>query len=94
MEENLVLSQEMEIGAKIIGKTVIEAAKICNQITEKGGEDSKELVNLVLSRCEVLKAEILAIACSEVNLEQKQEMMQTEENAAYDYFNSILAQIC
>ena len=94
MEEKALLSPEMEIGAKIIGKALIEAAKICNRITEKGGEDSKELVNLVLSRCEVLKAEILAIACCEVNIEQKEKMMISEQEAAYDYFNSILAQIC
>ena len=93
MEEKALMSEEMEIGAKIIGEAVIEAAKVCNTITEKGGENSKELVNLVLGRCEVLKAEILAIVLCEVNLQQKQEMMQTERAAAYDYFNSILAQI-
>ena len=53
MEENKVMTDEMEIGAKIIGKAVVEATKICNQITDKYGEGSKELVNLVLSRCEV-----------------------------------------
>ncbi|MBO5211356.1 MAG: hypothetical protein J6B80_05450 [Clostridia bacterium] len=93
MEENKVMTEEMEIGAKIIGNAIIEAAKICNQITEIGGENSKELVNLVLGRCEVLKAEILAICCCEANYNQKLDMMQTEKNAAYDYFNSILAQI-
>lgn len=93
MQEKAILSEEMELGAKIIGKTVIEAARICNQITETGGEDSKELVNLVLGRCEVLKAEILAISCCEVNFQQKEEMMISEQNAACDYFNSILAQI-
>ena len=91
--EDKILTQEMEIGAKIIGAAVIESAKICNQITEKGGESSKELVNLVLSRCEVLKAEVLAICCCEANYNQKIDMMETERNAAYDYFNSILAQI-
>ncbi|MBO5357942.1 MAG: hypothetical protein J6A78_01295 [Clostridia bacterium] len=93
MEESKVLTEEMEIGAKIIGKTVIEATKICNLITENGGEDSKELVNLVLSRCEVLKAEILAICRCEVNFDQKLSMMESEQTAAVDYFNSILAQI-
>ena len=93
MEEMSIMTEEMEIGAKIIGQTVIEAAKICNQITEIGGEDSKELVNLVLSRCEVLKAEILAVCCCEVNIDQKIDMMETEKTAAYDYFNIILAQI-
>ena len=93
MAENKIMTEEMEIGAKIIGKAVVEATKICNQITEIGGEESKELVNLVLSRCEVLKAEILAICCCEVSLEQKLSMMETEQIAAYDYFNSILAQI-
>ena len=93
MEENKVMTDEMEIGAKIIGKAVIEAAKICNQLTEFGREDSKELVNLVLGRCEVLKAEILAICCCQANYNQKIDMMETERAAAYDYFNSILAQI-
>ncbi len=93
MEESKALTEEMEIGAKIIGKTVIEATKICNLITENGGEDSKELVNLVLSRCEVLKAEILAICRCEVGFDQKLSMMESEQTAAVDYFNSILAQI-
>ena len=93
MSESKVLTEEMELGAKIIGAAVVESAKICNQITAIGGEDSKELVNLVLSRCEVLKAEILAICCSETTQNQKIDMMETEKNAAYDYFNSILAQI-
>ncbi len=93
MEEKAVMSQEMEIGAKIIGQAVVEAAKVCNEITEKSGEDGKELINLVMGRCEVLKAEILAISLCEVNFQQKQEMMQTEKESAYDYFNSILAQI-
>ena len=93
MEEKTLLSPEMELGAKIIGQAVVEATKICHALTEKGGEDSKELVNLVFGRCEVLKAEILAIALCEVNFGQKEEMMRTEQDAAYDYFNSILAQI-
>lgn len=93
MEEKAKMSQEMEMGAKIIGKTVVEAAKICNQLTENGGEDSKELVNLVLSRCEVLKAEILAICYCEVSFEQKLSMMESEQTSSLDYFNSILAQI-
>ncbi len=93
MEEKTIITEEMEIGAKIIGKTVIEATKICNHITEKSGEDSKELVNLVLGRCEVLKAEILAICCCEVSFEQKVSMMESEQATAIDYFNSILAQI-
>ena len=41
MEENKVMTDEMEIGAKIIGKAVVEATKICNQITDKYGEGSK-----------------------------------------------------
>ena len=93
MEENKIMTEEMEIGAKLIGNAVIEATKICNKLSETGWENSKELVNLILSRCEVLKAEILAICCCEANLNQKIDMMETERKAAYDYFNSILAQI-
>ena len=94
METKPIMSQEMEIGAKVIGQVVIEATKVCNQISESAADNSKELVNLVMGRCEVFKAEILAIVGCEVNLEQKTAMMETEREAACDYFNSILAQIC
>lgn len=93
MQENL-LSAEMEMGSKIIGKAVIEATKISGAITENNPENCKELVNLIFGRCEILKAEILSICKSEVNFEQKENLMLAEQAAATDYFNSILAQIC
>lgn len=92
MNESL-LSVEMEVGAKIIGKSVVEATKISNIISDKNPENCKELVNLIFTRCEVLKSEILAICESEVNFEQKQALMKDEQALASDYFNSILAQI-
>ncbi len=91
MEEKL-LSLEMELGSKIIGQAVIEATKISAEITDKNLQNCKELVNLVFTRCELLKSEILAICNSEVTFEQKESLMKSELTSAIDYFNSVLAQ--
>ena len=89
-----LLSEEFEYAASIIGKTVVEATKTCNELTAISDEgDTKELVNLVLGRTEVLKAEILKILKSDNDFEQKKDLMQKEQESAYDYFNSIKAQI-
>lgn len=89
-----LVSEEFEYAASVIGKTVVEATKTCNGFTLNNGEvDTKELVNLVLGRTEVLKAEILKILNSDNDFEQKKTQMQKAQADAYDYFNSIKAQI-
>ena len=91
-EENL-LSEEFEYASAIIGKTVVEATKVCNELSLKDDQDKVELVNLVLGRTEILKAETLKILSSELDFEQKKDLMQNEQSAAFDYFDSIKAQI-
>lgn len=92
--KEIKLSSETEYAAKIIGEAVVEVTKVCNKITATGGENAKELVNLALGRNEVLKAEILKILGCEASFEDKQNLILTEMREAYDYFNSILAQMC
>ncbi len=88
------IPEDFEFAASVIGKTVVEATRTCNELTiQNGAADKKELVNLVLGRTEVLKAEILKILNSTESFEQKKDLMQKEQMAAYDYFNSIKAQI-
>lgn len=89
-----LLSEEFEYAASIIGKTVVESTKTCNELALINGKvDTKELVNLILGRTEVLKAEILKILNSDNDFEAKKDLMQKEQAEAYDYFNSIKAQI-
>ena len=92
-KEEYVLSEEFEYASSIIGKTVVEATRLCNELSLKYDQDKVELVNLVLGRTEILKAEILKILNSEVAFEEKKDLMQNEQSAAYDYFDSIKAQL-
>lgn len=85
---------ETEFGARTIGRIVVLAAKHCNAITSIGeNKENKELVNLILGRTEVAKAEILKIVSLECEFEVKREMILREETATEDYFMSVRAQI-
>lgn len=87
------ISPEVDYGAEIIGKTVVEAAKHCNALTAEGeAETAKELVNLILGRTEVAKAEILKIVSSEDSLEDKKQKIDGQYKTAAEYFESVMAQ--
>jgi DNA-directed RNA polymerase subunit F len=83
----------IDYGAKTIGKIVISAAQYCNKIAALNTADSKELVNLILGRTEVAKAEILKILELEEDPEAARKLIEQEKNATEDYFNSVRAQI-
>ena len=88
------VSPEVDYGASVIGKTVIEATKCCNTVTEGGNPElAKELVNLILGRTEVAKSEILSIVSSEENFEAKKQKIDAQYENAVDYFNSVTAQL-
>ncbi len=87
------LSEEVNNAAKIIGKIVLSAATYCNNLTAiDTGSNVKELVNLILGRSEVAKAEILRISALKIDPEQKLKAMEMEQNEAEDYFKSVMAQ--
>ena len=88
------VSPEVDYGASVIGKTVIEGTKCCNTVTEGGNPElAKELVNLILGRTEVAKSEILSIVSSEENFEAKKQKIDAQYENAVDYFNSVTAQL-
>jgi VanZ family protein len=88
-----ILSEEFEYASALIGRTVVESTRLCNELSLKSNENKVDLVNLVLGRTEVLKAEILKILNSENSFQDKKDLMQKEQNATYDYFDSIKAQL-
>ena len=88
------VSPEVDYGASAIGKTVAEATKCRNSVTEGGNPDlSKELVNLILGRTEVAKSEILSIVSSEESLDTKKQKIDSQYENAVDYFVSVTAQL-
>lgn len=94
MVHSSLTSPATEYGAHSIGKIVISAAKHCNALTDSAeGVAKKELVNLILGRTEVAKAEILKIVECDCEIGNKKEMIDSEEKSAEDYFVSIRAQI-
>lgn len=88
------VSPEVDYGAAIIGKTVVEAAKSSNAVTAKGNPElAKELVNLILGRTEVAKSEILSIVSSKESFDTKKQKIDEQYENAVDYFNSVTAQL-
>ncbi len=86
------LPDEVEYGAKAIGKIVLSSAGYCNELTATPRENAKELVNLILGRTEVAKAEILSLSKAECDLQAKKSAMDREIIEAEDYFKSVMAQ--
>ncbi len=87
------LSDDTKFAATIIGKIVVKAAKCCNSLTSSPSDlDPKELVNLILGRTEIAKAEILKTVDSELPFEDKTKLIEDVKKAAEDYFDSIMAQ--
>ena len=88
----LSLGDDKQYAAETIGKIVLDAAKKCNSLTRDGNKNNLELVNLILGRTEVAKAEILRACKKETPLDEKKLIIDNEKTDAMDYFISILAQ--
>ena len=87
-------SPDVDYGAAVIGKTVVEAAKFSNTVTAKGNPElAKELVNLILGRTEVAKSGILGIVSSKEPFETKKQKIDSQYDNAVDYFKSDIAQL-
>ncbi|MBQ5911463.1 MAG: hypothetical protein IIW94_05595 [Clostridia bacterium] len=83
----------VEYGSVIIGKIVVESVKYANLIGESNSENKKELLNLIMGKAEVAKAEIFAITESEATDEVKKELIDAQYAEALDYFKSAYGQI-
>ena len=94
VEKQAYVSPEVEYGAAVIGKIVVEAAKYINRVTSRGEQEyTKELINLILGRTEVAKSEILSIVSSDAGADEKKRGADAQLEQAKDYFESIIAQV-
>ena len=95
IKAEVILPDDTEYAAKVIGECVVEVTRVCNIIaTSNQDSTKKELVNLALGRTEVLKSQILRILDTQNSFEEKKDLIENEKQEAYDYLNSITAQIC
>lgn len=90
---NATLKPDMEYGAKIIGELVVVSAEHSNKLTVGGDDSKKELVNLILGKTEVAKAEILSVVESEDSFEVKCAKIDQIAAVSKEYFESVAAQI-
>lgn len=87
------ISQDKQYGAEIIGKIVVISASHCTELSSKEQtKETKELINLILGRTEIAKAEILRIVSENLPFETKKSLIDSEKENAKDYFLSVLAQ--
>lgn len=94
MGEKVILPDSiMEFGAEIIGKIVIESAKYADLVAASVSPDKKELLNLIMGKSEVCKAEILNIVTGSASNETKISLINSQLSEAVDYFKSVAAQI-
>lgn len=90
---NLRLKPDFEYASDVIGKLVLDSASKSNSLTADGNTQNRELVNLLLGKTEVAKAEILSVVSEEGELAYKKEKIDNIADEALDYFSSIAAQI-
>ena len=90
---NATLKPDMEYGAQVIGKIVISAAEYSNKLTIGGDDTHKELVNLILGKTEVAKAEILSVTETDDSFDVKCAKIDQIAAVTKEYFESVLAQI-
>lgn len=90
---NATLKPDMEYGAKVIGKIVVSAAEYSNKLTIGGDDSHKELVNLILGKTEMAKAEILSVIGTDDTFDVKCAKMDQIAAVSKEYFESVLAQI-
>lgn len=90
---NATLKPDMEYGARVIGKIVVSAAEYSNKLTIGGTDKHRELVNLILGKTEIAKAEILSVIETDDTLDIK--CLKIDQIAAdsQEYFESVAAQI-
>ncbi len=81
-----------QYGAEIIGKIVVAAAQNSNTLTAGGETKYRELVNLILGKTEVAKADILSAVNSETTFEIKKNIIDDVYESTLEYFESVMAQ--
>ncbi len=90
---NATLKPDMEYGAKVIGQIVVSAAEYSNKLTIGGDNTHKELLNLILGKTEIAKAEILSVIETDDPLDVKCLKIDQIAAVSKEYFESVAAQI-
>ena len=91
-EEDKAVNAEFEYAAAVIGKIVVKSAEYSNKLTLGGETKYIELVNLILGRAEVAKAEILSVVSSADEADLKAETIDNIFSQTSEYFESVMAQ--
>ena len=92
-ETVVIADQAMEYGSLIIGKIVVESARYANEISASTSENKKELLNLIMGKAEVAKAEIYSISTGSAPTQTKKDLIDGELSSSLDYFKSVIGQI-
>lgn len=84
---------DVDYGASVIGKIVVSAANYSNRLTVGGETKYRELVNLILGRTEVAKADILSAVTSDNGFDTKKAAIDLIYEQTCEYFESVMAQL-
>ncbi len=87
------LDDETQYGADVIGKIVLKATEYNSKLGYDSVKDSRTLINLILGKTEIAKAEILSVISGDCNLSTKKSKIDTIMNETFEYFESVMAQI-
>lgn len=91
-KDDIELPSDLKYATEIISKLVIESANYSNILTANGEVKYKELVNLILGKTEVSKADIIAVANEQNEFSVKTEKMDNIYKSTLEYYESVLAQ--
>jgi len=86
------VSEDVNYGSTVIGEIVVESANFSNILTSNGETRYIELVNLILGKAEVAKADILSVVSENISLEMKKVKIDEIKKATTEYFESVMAQ--
>lgn len=90
---NTDLDDETAYGSETIGKIVLKATELNSNLSVNSSPDNVTLINLILGKTEISKSEILAIVSDDCSIETKKSKIDTVKNQAFEYFESVMAQI-
>ncbi len=94
---NIYSAQQQPISlhsaSSIIGRIVLECAEACNEFTEVGGQNAKDLVNLALGRTEVFKSEILNIMTENEDFNSAKTEVDLKVAEIREYFDLLRKQL-
>ena len=91
--EDVTLEGASQYAAEVIGKLVLEGAKLSAKFAEKPNEYSKDLINLVLGKTEVCKSAILDICNGDSDDAVKRAQIDVVFTEAVEYFGSLVKQV-